>query len=106
MHGGRRCIRNNRFVISGKRSQPCGAGAFFGTWESGKKGCFAIVFYQKVRYNERISSDREGEIAVSEIKLFEVGGVVKERTSSTVLLEKQLQTTIEQNMEFFSVFVF
>ena len=38
---------------------------------------------------------------VSEIKLFEIGTVVKERTSSTVLLEKQLQTTIEQNMETF-----
>ncbi len=38
---------------------------------------------------------------VSEIKLFEVGTVVKERTSSTVVLEKQLQTTIEQNMETF-----
>lgn len=38
---------------------------------------------------------------MSEIKLFEVGSVVKERTSSTVLLEKQLQTTIEQNMETF-----
>ena len=36
---------------------------------------------------------------VSEIKLFEIGTVVKERTSSTVLLEKQLQTMIEQNME-------
>ena len=42
---------------------------------------------------------------VSEIKLFEIGQlggtVVKERTSSTVVLEKQLQTTIEQNMETF-----
>ena len=38
---------------------------------------------------------------VSEIKLFEIGTVVKERTSSTVVLEKQLQTTIEQNMETF-----
>ena len=38
---------------------------------------------------------------MSEIKLFEVGTVVKERTSSTVVLEKQLQTTIEQNMETF-----
>lgn len=38
---------------------------------------------------------------VSEIKLFEIGTVVKERTSSTVLLEKQLQTMIEQNMETF-----
>lgn len=41
---------------------------------------------------------------MSEIRLFEIGSVVKERTSSTVLLEKQLQTTIEQNMEkFFGV---
>ena len=31
----------------------------------------------------------------------EVGTVVKERTSSTVVLEKQLQTMIEQNMETF-----
>lgn len=38
---------------------------------------------------------------MSEIKLFEIGSAVKERTSSTVLLEKQLQTTIEQNMETF-----
>lgn len=38
---------------------------------------------------------------MSEIKLFEIGSDVKERTSSTVLLEKQLQTTIEQNMETF-----
>ena len=38
---------------------------------------------------------------MSEIKLFEVGTVVKERTSSTVVLEKQLQTMIEQNMETF-----
>ena len=28
---------------------------------------------------------------MSEIRLFEIGSVVKERTSSTVLLEKQLQ---------------
>lgn len=38
---------------------------------------------------------------MSEIKLFEIGSAVKERTSSTVLFEKQLQTTIEQNMETF-----
>ena len=38
---------------------------------------------------------------MSEIKLFEVGTAVKERTSSTVLLEKELQNTIEQNMETF-----
>lgn len=38
---------------------------------------------------------------MSEIKLFEIGSAVKERTASTVLLEKQLQTTIEQNMETF-----
>lgn len=38
---------------------------------------------------------------MSEIKLFEIRSAVKERTSSTVLLEKQLQTTIEQNMEIF-----
>ena len=38
---------------------------------------------------------------MSEIKLFEIGSAVKERTASTVLLEKQLKTTIEQNMETF-----
>lgn len=38
---------------------------------------------------------------MSEIKLFEIGTKVKERTSTTVLLEKELQTTIEQNMETF-----
>lgn len=38
---------------------------------------------------------------MSEIKLFEIGSSVKELTSSTVLLEKQLQITIEQNMETF-----
>lgn len=38
---------------------------------------------------------------MSEIKLFEMRSTVKERTASTVLLEKQLQTTIEQNMETF-----
>lgn len=38
---------------------------------------------------------------MSEIKLFEIRSTVKERTSSRVLLEKQLQTTIEQNMETF-----
>lgn len=38
---------------------------------------------------------------MSEIKLFEVGSKVKERVSSTVLLEKELQTTIENNMETF-----
>lgn len=38
---------------------------------------------------------------MSEIKLFEVGAVVKELTSSTVVLEKELQTVIENNMEIF-----
>ena len=38
---------------------------------------------------------------MSEIKLFEIGSSVKERVSSTVLLEKELQNTIEQNMETF-----
>lgn len=47
---------------------------------------------------------QKAESTMSEIKLFEIGSAVKERTSSTILLEKQLQTTIEQNMEtFFSV---
>lgn len=36
---------------------------------------------------------------LSEIKLFEIGSTVKERLSTIVLLEKELQTTIEQNME-------
>ncbi len=38
---------------------------------------------------------------MSEIKLFEVGASVKELTSSTVVLEKELQTVIENNMEAF-----
>lgn len=38
---------------------------------------------------------------MSEIKLFELGTSVKERIPATVLLEKQLQNIIEQNMETF-----
>ena len=38
---------------------------------------------------------------VAEIKLFSVGDTVKERTSSEVILEKELQSLIEQNMEIF-----
>lgn len=38
---------------------------------------------------------------MSEIKLFELGTCVKERASSEVLLEKELQNTIEKNMELF-----
>lgn len=38
---------------------------------------------------------------MSEIKLFSIGSSVKECVSSTVLLEKELQNTIEQNMETF-----
>lgn len=38
---------------------------------------------------------------MSEIKLFEVGTTAKELTSSMVVLEKELQTVIENNMETF-----
>lgn len=38
---------------------------------------------------------------MSEIKLFSLGETVKERTSSEVILEKELQILIEQNMETF-----
>ena len=38
---------------------------------------------------------------MSEIKLFEIGTSVKERVATAVLLEKELQNTIEQNMETF-----
>ncbi len=38
---------------------------------------------------------------MSEIKLFEMGTTVKERTSSEVLLERELQHIIEKNMELF-----
>ena len=38
---------------------------------------------------------------MSEIKLFEVGEKTKELVSSTVVLEKELQTVIEDNMETF-----
>lgn len=38
---------------------------------------------------------------MSEIKLFSLGETVTERTSSEVILEKELQTLIEQNMETF-----
>ena len=38
---------------------------------------------------------------MSEIKLFSIGDAVKERTSSEVILEKELQSLIEQNMETF-----
>lgn len=41
---------------------------------------------------------------MSEIKLFEIGATTKELTASTVGLEKELQTIIENNMEkFFGV---
>jgi hypothetical protein len=41
---------------------------------------------------------------MAEIKLFEVGSSARELTSSTVLLERDLQNTIEQNMiAFFGV---
>ena len=38
---------------------------------------------------------------MAEIKLFELKPTVHERTSSEVVLEKELQNTIEQNMELF-----
>lgn len=38
---------------------------------------------------------------MSEIKLFSINGSVKERTSSEVILEKELQTLIERHMETF-----
>lgn len=38
---------------------------------------------------------------MSEIKLFSIKDTVKERTSSEVILEKELQSLIEQNMEIF-----
>lgn len=38
---------------------------------------------------------------MSEIKLFSIEDTVKERTSSEVILEKELQSLIEQNMEMF-----
>ena len=38
---------------------------------------------------------------MSEIKLFSIKDTVKERTSSEVILEKELQSLIEQNMETF-----
>lgn len=38
---------------------------------------------------------------MSEIKLFSLGSTVKECTSSEVILEKELQSLIEQNMEIF-----
>ena len=38
---------------------------------------------------------------MSEIKLFELGSEVRERVASSVLLEKELQNTIEANMETF-----
>ena len=38
---------------------------------------------------------------MSEIKLFEISNTVKERIPAAVLLEKELQNTIEQNMEAF-----
>lgn len=38
---------------------------------------------------------------MSEFKLFELGANVHERVPSQVGLEKQLQHTIEQNMELF-----
>lgn len=38
---------------------------------------------------------------MAEIKLFSISDTVKERTSSEVILEKELQNLIEQNMEIF-----
>lgn len=38
---------------------------------------------------------------LAEIKLFSVGETIRERTSSEVVLEKELQNLIEQNMEIF-----
>ena len=38
---------------------------------------------------------------MSELKLFEIDNEVKERLSSEVLLEKELQILIEKNMEMF-----
>ena len=38
---------------------------------------------------------------MAEIKLFELGTNVHERPSSTALMEKELQNTIEANMETF-----
>lgn len=38
---------------------------------------------------------------MAEIKLFSISDTIKERTSSEVLLEKELQNLIEQNMELF-----
>lgn len=38
---------------------------------------------------------------MAEIKLFSLGETVKERTSSEVILERELQTLIERNMEIF-----
>ena len=44
---------------------------------------------------------------MADIKLFNINGKVKEYQSSTVTLEKELQTVIENNMEtFFGVKVF
>lgn len=42
-----------------------------------------------------------GVKALAEIKLFSLNEGVKECTSSEVVLEKELQTLIEQNMEVF-----
>ena len=38
---------------------------------------------------------------LTEIKLFSLGKIVEERTPSEVILEKEMQTLIEQNMETF-----
>lgn len=43
----------------------------------------------------------KGVNSLSEIKLFSLCNTVKERTSSEVILEKELQSLIEQNMEIF-----
>ncbi len=41
---------------------------------------------------------------MADIKLFDIGGEVREYQSSTVTLEKELQTIIEENMETFLAF--
>lgn len=43
---------------------------------------------------------------MSEIKLFKIKGDIKQIVSSEVLLEKELQTLIEKNMETFLVYDF
>lgn len=43
---------------------------------------------------------------MSKIKLFKIKDNIEEIVSSEVLLEKELQTLIEENMEIFFAFVF